>query len=227
MNNLSCTVQTLVYKDSQRALYWRERGQRGTYGTVERYAFDQEYVERLAGGDAEVGRHFAEYFGEMLLVKLRSRLKSPQAVGDLRQETFVRVFRALRKKDGIVYPERLGAFVNSVCENVLLEFFRSGKSTFQIPEDGPEPADQATSAESDLITGERKRLVEKMLSQLSDTDRKVLRGVYLDERDKDQLCDELKISRNNLRIRVHRALARFRLSFHDNEQLSRASRAAG
>jgi RNA polymerase sigma-70 factor (ECF subfamily) len=194
---------------------------------VERYAFDQKYVERLAAGDAEVGRHFAEYFGEMLLIKLRGRLKSTQAVADLRQETFVRVFRALRKKDGITYPERLGAFVNSVCENVLLEYFRTGKSTFQIAEDGPEPVDRSGSAESELITGERRRLVEKMLSGLSETDRTVLRGVYLEEKDKDQLCGELKISRNNLRIRVHRALARFRSAFQENEQIARASRVAG
>jgi RNA polymerase sigma-70 factor (ECF subfamily) len=224
---LSCAVQTLVYKESQAALYYNERRQRGTHGKVERYAFNQEYIDRLAGGDSEVGRHFAEYFGEMLLIKLRCRLKSAQAVEDLRQETFVRIFRTIRKKDGIAYPERFGAFVNSVCENVLLEYFRSGKSTFQITENSPEPVDQARSAESELITGERKRLVEKLLSQLSEKDRKVLRGVYLEEKDKDQLCDELNINRNNLRIRVHRALERFRSSIQESEQDSRTSRAAG
>jgi DNA-directed RNA polymerase specialized sigma24 family protein len=151
MNTLSCTVQTIVYKETQQALYYNERRQRGTHGKVERYAFDQQYIERLANGDAEVGRHFADYFGGMLLIKLRCRLKNPQAAEDLRQETFVRVFRAIRKKEGIVYPERFGAFVNSVCENVLLEFFRSGKSTFQIMENSPDPVDQSSSAESDLI----------------------------------------------------------------------------
>jgi RNA polymerase sigma-70 factor (ECF subfamily) len=227
MNTSSCTIQTFVYKESPPALYYYERRQRGTHGTVERNAFNQQYIERLASGDAEVGRHFADYFGEMLLIKLRCRLKNPQAVEDLRQETFVRVFRAIRKKEGIVYPERFGAFVNSVCENVLLEFFRSGKSTFQIMENSPEPVDQSTGAESELITRERRRLVEETLAQLSETDRKVLRGVYLDEKDKDQLCDELKISRNNLRIRVHRALERFRLSCRKDDRLSRASEFAG
>jgi RNA polymerase sigma-70 factor (ECF subfamily) len=227
MNTPSCPAQTLIYKESQPALYYYERRQRGTHGTVERYAFNQQYIERLAGGDAEVGRHFAEYFGEMLLIKLRCRLRNQQAVEDLRQETYVRVFRAIRKKDGVVYPERLGAFVNSVCENLLLEFFRSGKSTFQIMENSPEPVDQSSGAESELITRERRRLVEETLAQLSETDRKVLRGVYLEERDKDQLCDELKISRNNLRIRVHRALERFRSSCRQDKRLSRASGMAG
>jgi RNA polymerase sigma-70 factor (ECF subfamily) len=227
MNTSSCAIQTFVYKETRPALYYDERRMRGTHGTVERYAFNQQYIERLADGDPEVGRHFADYFGEMLLLKLRYRLRNPQAVEDLRQETFVRIFRAIQKKDGIVYPERFGAFVNSVCENVLLEYFRSGKSTFQMPENGPDPVDRSRSAESEMIVSERRRLVEKTLASLPEKDRKVLRGIYLEEKDKDQLCEELNISRNNLRIRVHRALERFRLSCREDERLSRASSVLG
>ena len=194
---------------------------------MERYAFDREYLERLARGDAEVERHFASYFGELLLIKLRGRVRFPQVVADLRQETFVRVFQALRKKDAIVYPERLGGFVNSVCENVLLEFFRSGKRTVQLEEDASEPVDRAHSVESELITEERTRLVKQVLSELSEADRKLIRQVFLEERNKDQLCDELKIDRNYLRVRVHRAIERFHLSIQSKGQLPRTSRAAG
>ncbi len=193
---------------------------------MERYVFDKEYVERLARGDAEVGRHFAAYFGELLLIKLRSRLHSPQLAADLRQETFVRVFKALRKEDAIIYPERLGSFVNSVCENVLLEYFRS-KPAAQIDDDAPEPVDRSITVESELITKERSELVKRILADLPEVDRKLLRAVFLEERDKDQVCAELKIDRNYLRVRVHRALGRFRASFEDKDQLSRATRAAG
>ncbi|MGD0296351.1 MAG: sigma-70 family RNA polymerase sigma factor [Bryobacteraceae bacterium] len=217
---MSSPAYSLTCNGAHPALHYPERRQRET---VERYTFDQDYVERLAGGDAEIGRHFAAYFGELLLIKLRSRLRSQQAVADLRQETFVRVFRALRKKDAIRYPERLGGFVNSVCENVLLEFFRSGKATVQIQEDVSEPVDRSSSVESELITEESAQLVQKILSELSEGDRKIIRGVFLEERNKDQLCEELKIDRNNLRVRVHRALARFRSSYKDKEELARGA----
>src|ERR1700722_8382893 len=81
--------------------------------------FDQDYVNRLTQGDVETERHFTHYFGELLVIKLRSRLHSSQSVEDVRQETFLRVLRVLRNKGGIRNPERLGGFVNSVCENVL------------------------------------------------------------------------------------------------------------
>ena len=87
-------------------------------------AFDAPYVERLRSGDFRTQEHFVAYFSELIQLKLRARLRSPQAIEDVRQETFVRVFAALRSPGGIRQPERLGAFVNSICNNVLLEHYR-------------------------------------------------------------------------------------------------------
>lgn len=189
---------------------------------VNRYAFTFEYLERLERGDDDIERHFASYFGELLQIKLRARLRNSQLAADLRQETFVRVFQAIRKKKDILYPERLGSFVNSVCENVLLEFFRSGKANLQTHDELAEPVDQTNSVESELITEERKELVRNILAEMSEADRNLLRGVFLDERDKDQLCQELKIDRNYLRVRIHRALARFRACLQGRQKATNA-----
>ena len=79
------------------------------------------------------------YFGALIHVKLRSRLQSREAIEDVRQETFTRFYVALR--DGkIQHPERLGSFVNSICNNVLLEHYRTGGRHTSI-EDGNEAAD--------------------------------------------------------------------------------------
>ena len=42
---------------------------------LERHNFDAEYIRRLVAGDAETERHFTSYFGELLVLKLRSRLR--------------------------------------------------------------------------------------------------------------------------------------------------------
>ena len=87
-------------------------------------SFDESYVERLQAGDFRTQEHFVAYFSELIQLKLRSRLNSPQAIEDVRQETFTRVFAALHGGK-IRQPERLGAFVNSMCNNVLLEHYRA------------------------------------------------------------------------------------------------------
>jgi RNA polymerase sigma-70 factor (ECF subfamily) len=175
-------------------------------------AFDAHYLERLQAADLRTEQHFVGYFSELIRLKLRSRLSSPEAIEDARQETFVRVFALIRSRDGIRQPERLGALVNSVCNNVLLEQYRS-KSRREAPLDeemeasciaeGPGPADVVELDDTE-------RLVGKILSELPERDRRILRAVLLEERDKDQVCTELGISRDYLRLLVHRAKQSFK-----------------
>ncbi len=88
-------------------------------------AFDGEYLERLRAGDFRTEEHFVSYFSQLIQLKLRSRLNSREAIEDVRQEIFARVFATLRSEKGLRQADRLGPFVNSVCNNVLLEHYRS------------------------------------------------------------------------------------------------------
>src|SRR6266700_582423 len=102
-----------------------------------RFSFDAEYVQRLRQGDHETQDHFAHYFGDLVRIKAISRLRSPQAADDVKQETLFRVLRSVR--DGAVeHPERLGAFVNTVSNNVMLEMFRRDRRTGEMPEEADE-----------------------------------------------------------------------------------------
>jgi RNA polymerase sigma-70 factor, ECF subfamily len=175
---------------------------------LDRFAFDGEYVSRLKAGDPETQRHFTAYFNELLLTKLRSRLRLANAVEDLRQETFLRVLLALRR-NGLQHPERLGAFVNAVCNNVLLEHFRAGKRDTPM-EDSPEPADQRETPDAYLVTEQRKAQVRKVLDDLPAKDRRLLEEVFLEERDKDQVCRDFQVDREYLRVLLFRARKRFR-----------------
>jgi RNA polymerase sigma-70 factor (ECF subfamily) len=174
------------------------------------YTFDQHYLDRLAQGDPEVQLHFTSHFGKLLTLKLKFRLRSKELVEDARQETFLRVLHILRNKGGIKDPQRLGAFVNAVCDNVLLEFFRAGAAYPRPLGWSDEPPSTYISAESEIISAQQKAFLRKRLSELSSSDQKILRRVFLEELDKDQICAEMGISRENLRVRVHRVLRRFR-----------------
>jgi RNA polymerase sigma-70 factor (ECF subfamily) len=172
-------------------------------------SFDQEYVQRLREGDPETQRHFTRYFGELLNVKLRSRVRSPHLIEEVRQEVFLRVLLIVRR-DGVDHPERLGAFVNSVCNNVVLETFRREGRSLPMPETLPERADEAPSPESAMAASQQKWQVLKVLEALPAKDRDLLRLVFLEERDKDDICKTLHVDREYLRVLVHRAKSRFR-----------------
>jgi RNA polymerase sigma-70 factor (ECF subfamily) len=178
---------------------------------LEFFAFDASYVEKLRAGDANVEGHFVTYFSELIRLKLCSRLNSREAIEDVRQETFVRVLTLLRDKDGLRQPDRLGPFVNSVCKHVLFEHYRSQKRTEGTIDAEVEAttAGREPSALSLLETRDTERLVRQILNQVPERDRRLLHSVLLEERDKDEVCAEFGVTREYLRVLLHRA----RLSF--------------
>lgn len=180
---------------------------------MELYTFDDDYVRRLAEGDRMTEEHFLRYFQELLLIKLRSRLRSMQAIDDVRQEVFVRVFRALRSEQGIRDGRKLGAFVNSVCNNVLLESFRAGSRTETLADEHDEVADPTETADDALATAETKARVRRVLDKLPPKDAAVLRALFLEERDKDEICRTFGVDRDYLRVLLHRAKEKFRTEY--------------
>ena len=177
------------------------------------FSFDEPYLQRLRDRDHATERHFVAYFNKLLLIKLRSRLRSAQEIEDIRQETFVRVLKAVRTEGTIRQPERLGAFVNSICNNVLQEYFRSSQRTDQFDEDAPEPADPSPDVDGMLVTLQAIDQVRRILAELPERDRRLLRAIFMEEKDKDDVCREMGVNREYLRVLLHRAKQTFRVSF--------------
>ncbi len=180
--------------------------------TLNFQSFDGEYVRRLTEGDPQVSDHFTSYFGELLSLKLRMRVRSPQLVEDIKQETLLRVLETLRRKGGIEHPERFGAFVNAVSNNVMLELLRGERRHDQLNE-GVEPQDRSIDLDAPLVTGERKRHVADVLAELPEKDRALLRMVFLEEKDRSEICREFHVDNEYLRVLLHRAKWRFRLLY--------------
>ncbi len=177
---------------------------------MEYQLFSGEYVQRLAEGDVETERHFVAYFSELLLIKLRRALLSHQAVEDVRQETFLRVFSVLRNKGGVQHPEKFGAFVNGVCSNVLAEYYRSSSRHTPPHHQILETPDAGTDPETGLVNEERKHSVRAILESMPDKDRQILRLIFFEELEKDEVCRIYRVDRDYLRVLLHRAKNRFR-----------------
>jgi len=179
------------------------------------HSFDEAYLQRLQAGDFRTQEHFGQYFSALIQLKLRSRLQSREAIEDVRQETFVRFYAALR--DGkILHPERLGSFVNSTCNNILMEHYRANARDGSVNDDEDErkelPGEAIDPVEA-LSSKETEKKVREILERLPERDRRLLREVFLEERDKDEVCREWGIDRDYLRVLLHRAKKTFKSLF--------------
>jgi RNA polymerase sigma-70 factor (ECF subfamily) len=185
---------------------------------VEFFSFDESYLQRLRGGDFPTEQHFVDYFNQLLLIKLRSRLRSSQTVDDIRQETFVRVLKAVRT-GGVRSAEGLGSFVNSICNNVLQEYYRSSARSVSSQDETPlDPPDTSIDLDGMLVAKQTREQVRHTLSMLSEKDRRLLRALFFEEKDKDEVCNEFGVDRDYLRVLLHRAKQSFRTLYEQAEQ---------
>ena len=177
-------------------------------------SFDAAYIQRLCAGDPGTEKHFVGYFTELLHLKLRSRLKSPQALEDVRQETFVRVMSVLRKEGSLRQPDRLGAFVNTVCNNVLREQYRSAARSQSIDDEGhPEPVATGLDAFDLAEAKQLKQKVHQILGKMPSRDRSLLEAVFIEERDRDEICSQFRVDREYLRVLLYRAKQEFKAEY--------------
>jgi RNA polymerase sigma-70 factor (ECF subfamily) len=172
---------------------------------MELFAFDDDYVRRLREGDRDTEEHFHAYFRDLLLLKLRRKLGSMEAVDEVRQEVFVRALARLGElRDG----RKLGAFMNGICNLVLMEYYRASQRAEALDEHADVAAEGDPDSEYDTLRSRAR--VRRILAALPERDAEILKAVFLDEGDKEEICRRYGIDRDYLRVLLHRAKDKFR-----------------
>ena len=176
------------------------------------FPFDKPYLDRLRAGDAETQRHFASYFGKFLRIRYRARRLRPDVIDDLVQDTLLRVMIKAHKGE-VRQAECLGAFVNSVSNHVLLEYFRNSRKNASAGDELIDVPDKVLDLDGLLVTQETVERVREVLGKLPERDRRILRRLFFDEEDKDSICNEFGVNRDYLRVLVLRAKDKFRVLY--------------
>jgi DNA-directed RNA polymerase specialized sigma24 family protein len=63
-----------------------------------------------------------------------------------------------------------------------------------------------------MVTEQRKDIVRRVLSELSEKEGQLLRRVFLEEEDKDSVCGQLHVDRAYLRVLLFRARHKFKIA---------------
>ena len=66
------------------------------------------------------------------------------------------------------------------------------------------------------MTKQTREQVRQILARLPEKDRQLLRAIFLEERDKNEVCRELGVNRDYLRVLLHRAKQNFRAFYEKN-----------
>ena len=146
------------------------------------FPFDDDYVRRLREGDRWTEEHFHSYFEQLLLIKLRRRL--PSLRGDSRtcgRKCLPAFSRSCgRPAAAFATARKLGAYVNTVCNNVVLEQYRRPTAPSRSLTRTSTSPPRKTSRRSSSRRGARARPPRGQRAAAT-RDRDILKALFFDE----------------------------------------------
>jgi RNA polymerase sigma-70 factor (ECF subfamily) len=173
---------------------------------------DAVVASRLA---SPIQMEFNEPSLERLRLKLRYKVlyhvgHNCPDVDDIVQETLARFVRAGQQSQIRNNAEEFGAFVNGVCRNVILEYRRRMRRE---PLADPEIPIKDTGVRPEAEIFEMREAIDHGLAELAERDRMVLRSLYLEGKEKEDICKENGMTDAQFRVVLFRAKERFRKAY--------------
>lgn len=170
-----------------------------------------ELVARILAGEKAAESELIERYRRGVSIILHRATRDHSLSEDLSQDTFQLTLEKIRGGE-VREPEKLSGFICSVARNLATDHYRRARRSEQV--DDPEAVELiAATAPSQLdrvLQAETSKRVRQLLSELSDRDCEILRRFYIEEEDKDQICEDLKLSSLHFNRVLHRARERYR-----------------
>ena len=184
---------------------------------MELFPFNAEYLRRLIAGEPRVVNHFVGYMRSKILTPmLRHRHLPAPMIEEIIQETFARFWEKLRSSpNAIRKPESLGAYVCNMAKYILLERYRDLIRYPQLPEDYDKPAKDDPYV--DAVSRQTCARVQATLLGMSPRDAKLLTAIWIDGRPRAEVCKEMGVDQDYLRVLIHRANHEFRKRYDDDD----------
>lgn len=170
-------------------------------------------TERYIPSSQERSRPSAEELSERFWDRIRlfacRRLRDPSLAEDVAQETLRRVLDAVGS-DRVANLDALPAFVFQTARHICMQRARSERREQTALERVAREQDAAAGIDvlKQLISEEERAEVRRALDGLEEQDRRLLRLLYFDQAQPDDVARQLGIGGGALRVRKHRALAR-------------------
>ena len=172
-----------------------------------------ELTRRIREGDASAEAELIRQFEPGLRVLLRRRTGGDHGLlQDLVQETLLIVIQRLRGA-GIEVPEKLAAFAAQTARNLAIASLRkTERQKTDIDSAATERnADTARGVEALAEDSEAAMAVRALLRELPQSrDSLMLKRFYLEDHDKEVICQEMQLSEAAFNQALSRARRRFR-----------------
>jgi RNA polymerase sigma-70 factor, ECF subfamily len=167
-------------------------------------ATDAELVYGVQSGDESAGTDLFRKYSERVFYLALRELRSMADAEDVRAETFLRVLKAIQKRQ-IASPDALRLFILGIARNVILETLRSPlrEARGEIPD---VPAPEA----SETLDDDVRHSIQAAIGRLKPREREFLRLHYYEDLPKEEIARRLGVDEERVRLVKSRSLKSFR-----------------
>lgn len=177
-----------------------------------RYDSPEQIAAAINNGDRVAESALIERYYRIVLYILKKRVQDDDYARDLCQETFRITIERLRKQP-LAEPDKLAAFLHSTAGNLCIADSRKAlrRQTYADSDYVALFADQGGDQFSQLDRDRAALAVRKLLAELDNVrDQRILQRYYIDEQDKEDICEELALSDRHFDKVISRARTRFK-----------------
>ena len=170
---------------------------------------DVGLIQRTLAGDEIAFASLVGKYQRQVHAFARRKIGDFQIAEDITQETFLQVYQKLETLDD---PTLFSKWLYTIAHHLCIAWFRQNRLQTEPLEEvcilgiEREPYSRYVASEHAKITAEAQRdLVEKLLTKLKESDRKVITLHYFEEMTTSEIGKVLGVSENTIKSRIRRA----------------------
>lgn len=179
-----------------------------------------DLVTGIYNGDRNAESLLVQKYSRQVLYILEKRCGDPELARDICQEAFMVLLEKFRTQM-IDDPSKLAAYIQQTAVNILIASKRkeARRQTFADSELIDTYIDGAESPVNDIERmGIRRSVRESILSLKNSRDKEILYRYYINEHDKDEICQHLDIDFRHFDKVISRARSRLREAIESSDK---------
>jgi RNA polymerase sigma-70 factor (ECF subfamily) len=171
-----------------------------------------ELVRQIMARDPRAEEEMVRRYRDGVSQIIYQVVRNQSVTEDLAQESLIKALEKIRNGD-VREPERLSGYICAIARFMALDHIRKMRSAMKLEEEGV--ADQIPDPSPDpyeqVLSKEKAEIVRKVISEMKvQRDRDVLFRHYILEEEKDKICADLNLTRDQFSRIIFRAHQRYK-----------------
>ena len=162
---------------------------------------ERDCIEKAQKGDLKAFEELVKHYQKQAFSFAYVRLRNRHDAEDIVQEVFWKVFVNLKRFDP---ARKFASWLFTIEMNAMMTFFRSRKKTVSIDQDDDFMENIRIEKESS-ISPEDKIVLFDAINSLNELDKNLILMKYHDDLSIKEIAEILKISEENVKVRIFRA----------------------